>query len=134
ASGLEARDQVTGRELWRLAAAPGAALRGGDVFCSEPGDAVSRLDAHTGELRWRRRLRGARHPAQLWPLSGGVLRALPKEGLASISEAGALAFRVRLPGGSPRLCVQAGGVLLAALNSGSLAALDPLDGRLLWKR
>jgi len=85
-------------------------------------------------VRWKRRLRGARQPARLWPLSAGVLRALPGEGLALVGDSGALEFRAKLPGGAPHHVLPVSGVLVVALSSGSLAGLDPADGRLLWKR
>jgi len=94
-------DAATGAEIWRIAAAPPALERGTDLFCLDRGDGVVRLDAASGEVRWKRRLRGAGHPARLWALQAGVLRSMPGEGLASISETGALRFRKKLPGGAP---------------------------------
>ena len=131
---LQARDAATGEELWTARAAPGAVSRGLELFHCEPGDALVRVDVATGEVRWKRRLRGAAHPARLWALTSGVLRSLPGEGLAMVSDAGALAFRVKLPGGAPEEIALISGVLVTALASGSLAGLDPADGRVLWKR
>jgi hypothetical protein len=131
---LRALDLLTGEETWRVRAAPGAVRRGCEVFYAEPADALVRLDALSGEPRWKRRLRGARHPARLWPLSAGVLRGLPGEGLALVEDSGALGFRARLPGGAPHHVVAVSGVLVVALSSGSLAGLDAADGRVLWKR
>ena len=131
---LEARDAATGEPLWQAAAAPGAVARGHDLFYAEPagsGDALVRLDAVTGEVRWKRRLRGAAHPARLWPLPAGVLRALPGEGLAMVKDGGALGFRARLPG--VESVVLASGVLVAAFAKG-LAGIDRSDGAVLWKR
>lgn len=134
ADALEARDASSGARLWRLAASPGALARGHDLFFAEPGDALVRLDATSGEVRWRRRMGFSQHPARLWPAPNGVLRALPGEGLALVLDGGTLAFRARLPGGAPTALVAADGVIVAALASGSLAGLDPTDGRVLWKR
>ncbi len=134
ADDLAALDAASGEEIWRAAALPGAIPRGSDLFYAEAGDAVVRLDAMSGEIRWKRRLRGARHPARLWTLPAGVLRGLPGEGLALVSDSGALAFRCRLPGGAPLEIVRASGVLVAALASGSVAGIDPSDGSVVWKR
>ncbi len=131
---IEAREPATGERLWRVSAAPGAALRDGDLFYAEAGDALVRLDAHTGEVRWRRRMRDASHPAQLWPQPGGVLRSLPGEGVAFVSDAGALAWRARLPGGAPSAAMAIDGVLVLVLASGVLAGLDPSDGSVLWRK
>ena len=131
---LEARDLRTGAKLWSVPAAPSALARGGDLFYLEPGDSLARLDVQSGEPRWKRRLRGAVHPARLWPVAGGVLRALPGEGLALVKDGGALVFRARLPGGAPLAAALIEGVILAVLAAGSIAGLDPADGRVLWKR
>jgi hypothetical protein len=131
---LEACEAETGDLLWKVDAAPGAVARGQELFYTEPGDALARIDATTGEVRWKRRMRGAAHPAQLWALPFGVLRSLPGEGLALVTDAGTLAFRAKLPGGAPPEVAAADRVLVAALASGSLAGIDPADGRLLWKR
>ncbi|TMA12949.1 MAG: hypothetical protein E6J86_11575, partial [Deltaproteobacteria bacterium] len=74
---LAALDLLSGEEIWRVRAAPGAVSRGSELFYAEQGDALVRLDALCGEVRWKRRLRGAKQPARLWPLSAGVLRDLP---------------------------------------------------------
>jgi hypothetical protein len=79
-------------------------------------------------------MRGAAHPARLWPLAGGVLRSLPGEGLALVNDAGALVFRVKLPGGAPTAAAALEDALLVAAGSGSLLGLDRADGRVLWKR
>jgi outer membrane protein assembly factor BamB len=129
--GLDAR---TGEEVWRVPAMPAALERGPDLLYAEAGDAVARVDALSGEVRWKRRLRGAAHPAQLWTIPAGLLCALDGEGLALISDSGALAFRARLPGGAPRQVALASGVLVVALATGAVAGLDPADGSLLWKR
>lgn len=131
---LAARDGHTGEQLWKVDAAPGAVARGLDVFYAEPGDALVRLDVAAGEPRWKRRLRGAAHPARLWTLPSGVARSLPGEGLAVVNDAGALTVRAQLPGGAPSDLVAVDQVLVCALSPGSLAAVDPADGRLLWKR
>ena len=131
---LEARDAETGDHLWRVEAAPGAVARDGELFYAEPGDALVRLEAATGEARWKRRMRGAAHPARLWALPSGVARSLPGEGLALVSDAGSLSFRARLPGGAPSHLIAADRVLVTALGSGALAGLDPSDARILWKR
>lgn len=131
---LEARDAETGTRLWKADAAPGAVARGPELFFAEPGEALVRIEVVTGEVRWKRRMRGAESPAQLWALAGGVLRSLPGEGLCLVSDAGALAFRARLPGGAPWQVAAVDRVLVAALGSGSLAGLDPSDARVLWKR
>jgi len=134
AESLAAHHAETGDAIWKASAAPGAVARGADLFYSEPGDALVRLEVATGEVRWKRRLRGAAHPAQLWALPGGVLRALPGEGLALVSDAGTLSFRAKLPGGAPLFVEAIDFVLVAALGSGFLAGLDPADGSVLWKR
>ena len=126
-------DPAAGKELWRVHAASGAVHRGSELFYAEPGDALVRLDAESGEVRWKRRLRGAAQPARLWTLPEGVLRALPGEGIAMVADSGALAFRTRLPGGAPEHVAVASGVVIAALSSGSLAGIDP-EGGILWKR
>jgi hypothetical protein len=131
---LEARDPESGKKLWSVSALPGAAARGGDLFYAEPGDALVRLDVQSGEPRWKRRIRGAGHPARVWPLESGVLRALPGEGLALVKDGGALGFRVELPGGAPVAAALVEGVLVVALASGSIAGLDPAEGSVLWKR
>ena len=131
---LHARDSETGDPLWTVPAAPGAVARGLELFYAEPGDALVRLDVATGEVRWKRRMRGAAHPARLWALPGGVARALPGEGLAVAADEGTLAFRAKLPGGAPSALLAVDRVLVAALGSGSLAGLDPADGRILWKQ
>ena len=131
---LEALDARTGEKLWTAEALPGAVARQGDLFYSEPGDALVRLDVHTGDPRWKRRLRGAAHPAQLWACERGVLRALPGEGICMVSDAGALAFRARLPGGAPELLASSEGLAAAALQGGALCGLDLSDGGVLWKR
>src|SRR5207253_1285544 len=77
---------------------------------------------------------GAKQPARLWPLSAGVLRDLPGEGLALVSDSGALEFRAKLPGGAPYYVLPLSGMIGVALSSGSLAGLDATDGRILWKR
>jgi outer membrane protein assembly factor BamB len=132
--GLAGLDAATGRKVWRVPASPGAVERGSDLFYAEPGDALIRLDATSGEIRWKRRIRGAVHPGRLWALPSAVLRALPGEGLALVNDSGTLGFRVKLPGGAPEEAALASGVLLVALPSGLLAGLDPEDGRVLWKR
>ena len=126
-------DPAAGKEIWRVRAASGAVHRESEVFYAEPGDALVRLDAESGEVRWKRRLRGATQPARLWPLPEGVLRALPGEGIAVVADSGALEFRTRLPGGAPQEVVLAAGVLIAALSSGSIAGIDS-EGDILWKR
>ncbi len=131
---IEARDPATGEPLWRVPAAPGAVLRGSDLFYAEEGDSLVRLDAHSGEVRFRRRLRDATHPAQLWPLAGGVLRSLPGKGVAFVNNEGALAFRARLPGGVPSAALLLDGMLLLTLASGVVAGLDPGDGSVLWRK
>lgn len=131
---LDARAAETGERIWRADAAPGAVARGPDLFYAEPGDALVRIEAATGEVRWKRRLRGAESPARLWAIPGGVLRALPGEGLCHVSDEGTLTFRARLPGGAPAQLAAVDRVLVAALGSGSLAGLDPSDARVLWKR
>ena len=131
---IQAHDPESGKLSWSVAAAPGAVARGPEVLYAEPSDALVSLDAATGEVRWKRRLRGAAHPARLWALASGVLRSLPGEGLALVSDAGALTFRVKLPGGAPEQLAAAERVLVAALASGSLAGIDPADGRVIWKR
>jgi hypothetical protein len=131
---LHARESATGDPLWSVPAAPGAVSRGLELFYAEPGDALARIDVATGEVRWKRRMRGAAHPARLWALPGGVARSLPGEGLAVAADDGSLAFRTRLPGGAPAALLAVDRVLVAALASGSLAGLDPADGRTLWKR
>jgi hypothetical protein len=131
---LEARDAETGDFLWKVDSAPGAVARGQELFYAEPGDALARIDVTTGEVRWKRRMRGAAHPARLWTLASGVLRSLPGEGLALVTDAGTLAFRAKLPGGAPREVVAVDRVLVAALASSALAGLDPADARVLWKR
>jgi hypothetical protein len=133
---LIALDPATGERIWSLPAAPGFALRGTDVFFSEPPDehgALVRADAPTGEVRFRRRLRGAAHPAKLWPLSRGVLRGLPGEGVALVDEAGVLRFRTRLPGGEPLCAVETREALVFA-QKGFCVGIDPADGAVLWKR
>ena len=130
---LSARDPTTGEPIWSLPAVPGVVARGLELFFSEPGDALVRACAATGEVRWKRRLRGAAHPAQLWPLSKGVLRALPAEGVAFVDDAGALVFRSKLPGGAPACVVEAPPAIVAAL-PGFCVGLDPADGAVLWKR
>jgi outer membrane protein assembly factor BamB len=132
--GLMGLDAATGEELWRVPALAGAVERGSDLFYAEPGDALIRLDSASGEVRWRRRMRGATHPGRLWAVPSGVVRALPGEGLALVTDLGALAFRTKLPGGAPEHVTFASGVLLAGLTPGLLAGLDPEDGRVLWKR
>jgi hypothetical protein len=67
-------------------------------------------------------------------VEGGVLRGLPGEGLALVKDGGALAFRARLPGGAPLALALVEGEIVAVLASGSIAGLDPADGRVLWKR
>jgi hypothetical protein len=131
---LEARDAETGERLWSVPAMPGAAVRGTEVFYAEPADALVRLDGTTGEPHWKRRMRGAAHLARLWPFGGGVLRSLPGEGLAFVNDAGALVFRVKLPGGAPTAAAAFDDALLVAAGSGSLLAVDRADGRVLWKR
>ncbi len=131
---LEARDAESGERLWKVDAAPGVVARGLEIFYAEPGDALVRLDAANGETRWKRRMRGAAHPARLWALPGGVARSLPGEGLALVNDAGTLSFRARLPGGAPSELVAVDRVLVAALGTGFLAGLDPADARILWKR
>jgi hypothetical protein len=133
---LEARDPATGAVVWSLAAAPGALARGPDLFFSEPGDALVRVEAATGEVRWRRRLRGAAHPARIWLLAKGVLRDLPGEGVALVDDSGTLRFRAKLPGGTPGepLCVVETRDAIVVATSSIVAGLDPSDGALLWKR
>jgi len=131
---LHARDAETGDPLWTVPAAPGAVARGLELFYAEPGDALVRLDVATGEVRWKRRMRGAAHPARLWALPGGVARSLPGEGLAVAADEGTLVFRAKLPGGAPAALLAIDRVLVAALGSGSVAGLDPADGHVLWKR
>ena len=131
---LHAHDAETGDLLWAVPAAPGAVARGLELFYAEPGDALVRMDVVTGETRWKRRMRGAAHPARLWALPAGVARSLPGEGLAVATDEGALAFRAKLPGGAPVALLAVDRVLVAALASGFVAGLDPADGRILWKR
>ena len=131
---LAALDARGGDALFRVPASPGAVQRGAELVYAEPGEAMVRIDAASGEVRWKRRLRGALQPARLWPLAAGVLRALPGEGLARVGDDGALLFRARLPGGEPEEVASAGRVIVAALRSGLLAGIDPADGSVLWKR
>jgi|GEM_PF-1474947 len=137
---VSGREAKSGRELWERPCAKGSIARelsGGDLYLSEPGDDLVRLDPLTGEVHFRRRMRATALPdqrVQLWPVPGGVLRALPGEGLAQVSSAGTLGFRVKLPGGAPEHALACEGVLLLGLSTGSLCALDPSDGRVLWKR
>ncbi|HEX4383034.1 MAG TPA: PQQ-binding-like beta-propeller repeat protein [Myxococcales bacterium] len=134
---LTAHDPATGEKLWTLPAEPGVLVRGGELFFSEPGSypkgGLQRVEAATGEVRWKRRLRGAAGPGQLWPLSKGVLRGLPGEGLAFVDDAGALGFRVKLPGGAPKCAVEAPPALVVALPAFCMG-LDKADGAVLWKR
>ena len=134
---LIALDAATGERLWSLPAAPGFALRGSDLFFSEPpdehGGALVRAEAATGEVRFRRRLRGAPHPAKLWPLSRGVLRGVPGEGVALVDEAGVLRFRVKLPGGEPACAIETREALVLG-QKGFCVGVDPTDGAVLWKR
>jgi hypothetical protein len=130
---LAGLDAATGKELWRVSASGPAVDRGSDLFYAE-GDALVRLDAISGEVRWKRRLRGTAQPARLWGLPAGLLRSLPGEGLALISDSGSLSFRARLPGGAPREVALVSGVIVASLSTGLLAGLDPGDGSVLWKR
>ncbi|HUJ29330.1 MAG TPA: PQQ-binding-like beta-propeller repeat protein, partial [Myxococcales bacterium] len=131
---LSAHDAATGASLWQVPAAPGAVTRGNDLFYAEPpgsGDALVRLDLATGEVRWKRRMRGAAHPARLWPLPAGVLRELPGEGLALVKDGGTLGFRARLAGLESASLVA--GLLVASLKGG-IAGIDRSDGAVLWKR
>ena len=130
---LSGFDATTGEELWRVRSLPGAVERGSELFYAEPGDALVRLDAGSGEVRWKRRLRGASQDGRLWVLPSAVVRALPDEGIAMVTDAGTLAFRARLPGGGPEQLAFASGVLVAALPAGLLAGVDG-DGRMIWKR
>ena len=130
---IAAFDEKSGEALWKVAAAPGAVARGGELFF-ESADSVVRLESQSGEIRWKRRLRGGGPGAPLWAAPGGVARSLAGEGLAFIDDDGALAFRVRLAGGAPRHLAFAAGVIIAALANGTLAGLDAADGRVLWKR
>lgn len=134
AAELAALDLKSGGALWRVPASPGVVQAGAELVYAEPGDALVRIDAATGEVRWKRRLRGAAQPARIWALPSGVLRALPGEGLARVGDDGALAFRARLPGGAPEQVASAGPALVAALGSGLLAGIDPADGHVIWKR
>lgn len=127
----------TGHALWQKPCAPGSIVRaasGGDLYLAEPGDGLLRLDPGTGEIHWRRRMRGAPQPAPLWAMPGGVLRGLPGEGIALVLDDGTLSFRTRLPGGAPAHVRLVDGVLVAGLATGSICGLDPTDGRILWKR
>lgn len=126
-------DVQRGNETFRVAAAPGAVSRGESLFFAEHGDGLVRLDVPSGELRFRRRLRGAGHPATLFALPGGVLRSLPGEGFAVVDDAGALLFRTRLAGGAPVAVSLVDGVILIAFAAG-LAGIDAKDGSILWKR
>jgi outer membrane protein assembly factor BamB len=128
-----ALDPTTGERVWTSPAAPGFAVRGTDVFFCEPSDALVRADAATGEVRFRRRLRGGAHPAKLWPLSRGVLRGLPGEGVALVDEAGVLRFRTKLPGGEPLCAVEARDALVLG-QKGFCVGLDAAFGAVLWKR
>jgi len=134
---LVALDPVSGERIWALPAAPGFALRGTDVFFSEPpdehGGALGRAETASGEVRFRRRLRGATHPSKLWPLSRGVLSGLPGEGVALVDEAGVLRFRKKLPGGEPLCAVETRDALVLG-QKGFCVGIDPADGALLWKR
>ena len=132
--GLAGLDTATGEEKWRVNAVPGAVERGSDLYYAESGDALIRLDAISGEVRWKRRMRGGAHSGRLWALPSGVVRALPGEGLALVSDSGSLAFRSKLPGGAPEHLASVSGVLVTGLRAGLLAGLDPGDGRVLWKR
>src|SRR5262249_60672915 len=105
-------------ELWRVRAMPGAVERGSELFYAEPGEALVRMDAAAGEVRWKRRLRGATREGRLWVLPSAVVRALPDEGVALVTDAGTLAFRARLPGGGPEHLAFAAGVLVAGLPAG----------------
>ncbi|HYS07870.1 MAG TPA: PQQ-binding-like beta-propeller repeat protein [Myxococcales bacterium] len=125
-------DAASGAEVWRVRSSPGAVVRGSELFYAEPGDALVRLDAAGGEVRWKRRLRGAAREGRLWALSSAVVRAIPEEGLALVTDAGTLAFRAKLPG-HPEQLAFASGVLLAALPAGLLTGLDA-DGKVIWKR
>jgi outer membrane protein assembly factor BamB len=51
-----------------------------------------------------------------------------------VNDAGALVFRVKLPGGAPTAAAAFDDALLVAAGSGSLLGLDRADGRVLWKR
>ena len=134
---LSAHDPATGDRLWTLPAEPGVRSRGGELFFSEPGSypkgGLQRVEAATGEIRWKRRLRGAAGAGQLWPLARGVLRGLPGEGLAFVDDNGALGFRVKLPGGEPKCAVEAPPAIVVALPE-LIMGLDQSDGAVLWKR
>jgi hypothetical protein len=131
-STLEARDAASGEAIWSMPALPGAAVRGGDLFFSEPGDALVCADAVSGEVRFRRRLRGAAHPGRIWATAKGVLRSLPGEGIAFVDDRGTLRFRGKLPGGEPLELVEVDNVFVA-VTSGFCIGLDQ-GGDLLWKR
>jgi PQQ-like domain len=134
---LWAHDPASGERLWTLPAEPGVLQRGGELFFNEPGSypkgGLQRASAATGEVRWKRRLRGAASAGPLWPLSRGVLRGLPGEGAAFVDDNGALGFRVKLPGGAPICAVEAPSAIVAALPAFCMG-LDKADGTILWKR
>lgn len=148
AHSVSGRELGSGRELWQKPCAQGFIARAenrGDLYLAEPGIGLLRLDPGTGETHFRRRMRVAApgsQPLQLWPVPGGVLCALPGEGLAQVTAAGTLGFRLRLPGGAPEQAILLEGVLLLGLATGSATGsptgsvfgLDPADGRILWKR
>ena len=124
-----------GERLWHLPGAgaePGAAVRtgAGDLFATE-GDALLRVDAATGAVKWRRVMRGG--GPRVWAVEGGCARAL-ESGVALVRDAGTLAFRARLDGGAPLHCAVAQGVLLAQLEGGLLLGLDAGGGPELWRR
>ncbi len=68
----------------------------------------------------------------LWAIPGGVL--LPtREGIACISDTGSAAFETKIASGPAELCASGEGVVVLASRN-ALVALDPADGRPLWKR
>ena len=133
-AGLQALSLENGERLWHLpgvGAGPGAAVRtgAGDLFATE-GNALLRVDAATGAIRWRRVMRGGGPRA--WAVEGGCARAL-ESGVALVRDAGTLAFRVRLDAGAPLHCAVAQGVLLVQLEGGLLLGLDVGGGAELWR-
>ena len=126
---LAAYDARSGERLWTLQDAPVQPLLAGDVVVLPREQDVEAVDARSGRSLWRQPL-SAEERVLAGP--GGVV-VLSEREVRLLTPAGAQAWRVAVPALLPIQAHVADGVVAVAGLRGDVLALNPSDGRQLWR-